>query len=182
MTSFRLGLHVAAASFVALLGLSGCDGEEEDDTAGDTMSVTTGAMTTTTGATEDGDDTTADSSGGGSELSHDVNIQPIWDAHCVDACHTDAPGAEWSFLNMDEGEAYDSLVDKNSTQAPTMPFIDSAGDPQNSYLWHKIMGTQADAGGGGLDMPKARPMMEPTELSQEELDTLEAWIMAGAPM
>ena len=55
------------------------------------------------------------------------------------------------------------------------------GDRGSSYLWHKINDTQSSIGGSGLSMPKARPGMTATALTQEQLDTIEQWILQGAP-
>ncbi|MCA9706908.1 MAG: hypothetical protein KDK70_13730 [Myxococcales bacterium] len=173
MTSSRLGLRVIGPVVAGLLALSGCDSGGDDDTAGGTTNATT------TGADTGMDSTGADSSGGSSDLSHEVDIQPIWDAHCTTACHE--VGGEWSILDLSPGVAYGAIVDVMSAQVSTMAFI-APGDVDNSYLWHKINKTQIMAGGGGLDMPKARTGEEATVMTQEELDTIEAWIMAGAPM
>ncbi len=159
MTTLGLGLRtgVAGVTVAVLLALSGCAG---DDTGADSM---TGPSSDSTGA---------------AAVTHDADIQPIWDAHCVGACHE--AGGEWPLLDMSDGEAYDALVNGMSSQAAGLMFVE-AGDTNMSYLWHKINGTQASAGGGGVDMPKPRPMMDATVMTAEEISTVEDWINAGAP-
>ena len=68
-----------------------------------------------------------------------------------------------------------------STQATDLAFIEP-GDVEASYLWHKINGTQAMAGGGGLDMPKTRMGEDPTVMTPAQLDTIRMWIEGGAAM
>ncbi len=48
------------------------------------------------------------------------------------------------------------------------------GDPQGSYLWHKLAGTHTDVGGGGGRMPSSSGLPEST------LDIIEEWILEGA--
>jgi len=61
-----------------------------------------------------------------------------------------------------------------SNQARGMDYVEP-GDTANSYLWHKINGTQGAAGGRGDRMPPGRG------LSATQLNQIEAWINAGAP-
>lgn len=117
-----------------------------------------------------------DCEAGGSALSHAVDIQPIWDAHCVTACHE--AGGEWAILDLSD-DAYDDIVDINAATFGLAEHV-VPGEVEESYLWHKINGTQVDFGGNGLAMPKAPANGEATMLTQEELDTIEAWIAGGA--
>ena len=162
--------------------LTGCD-KSEDDTGGDTDAATSLPMT---GGMDDGmdDGGSADSTGGdgGSMLSHEADIQPIWEKYCVAGCHE--PGGLWPTFDQSGGAAenYEQIVNMPSpTQAPTMNLI-TPGEPDESYMWHKINGTQVDAGGSGVVMPDKRPEeSEAMTLTAEELDTLEQWILDGAP-
>ena len=63
----------------------------------------------------------------------------------------------------------------SSTSSAGIPYI-TAGDAQQSYLWHKINGTQSSVGGGGSNMAN-KPGVN---LSSSDLDLIEAWIQAGA--
>ena len=47
-------------------------------------------------------------------------------------------------------------------------------DLDASYLWHKIKGTQFDAGGSGSTMPIGGT------LTSDEIETIEGWILNGA--
>ena len=61
-----------------------------------------------------------------------------------------------------------------SMQLPSMPLVDP-GNLNNSYLWHKVNGTQLEVGGMGEIMPFTVPLFA------EELLIIERWIVAGAP-
>jgi hypothetical protein len=141
-----------------------------DDSAG---SSTSPAMTTTV-ATTDTDATTDDPP----EVSHAIDIQPIFDEHCVEACHM--YGGEWPLMDLSPGQSYGSIV---SITAPTFPRLSiiEPGDPEQSYLWHKINGTYLEIGGNGVTMPRPRRGMDPTVLTPEQFETIEQWILQGAP-
>ncbi len=49
------------------------------------------------------------------------------------------------------------------------------GQPDNSYLVHKVQNTHLDVGGSGFQMPIGR-----SPLTQTEIDLIRAWISAGA--
>jgi hypothetical protein len=110
--------------------------------------------------------------------SFDADIQPIIDAHCVMACHE--PDGEWGFLLDMSGSAYEAIVGVPAPQFAAMSLVEP-GEPNASYLWHKLSGTQASIGGSGLMMPKPRPGMQATVLTPEQLAAIEQWILQGAP-
>lgn len=110
--------------------------------------------------------------GGGGALSHAVDIQPIWDAKCVSACHEVGGAAELSLL-LSEGDAYAAILSAPSPSVPGLTIV-VPGDRDNSYLWHKINGTQADIGGGGLKMPIGGA------LDIADIETIGQWIDEGA--
>lgn len=171
MTSLRFGLCACVASLLA----TGCPaGDDSSDTANDS-----GAMTTAPGDT--GTETTAssaeESTGSGTSLSHAVDIQPIWDAKCVEACHEQ--GGEWALLDM-SGDAYPEILSKASPTFPSMDIV-TPSDVEASYLWHKINSTHLDVGGNGVAMPKARAGMAAEVMTADELATIEDWIGGGAP-
>jgi len=66
------------------------------------------------------------------------------------------------------------IVGQASTQTD-LNYIE-ANDPDASYLWHKINGSQGDVGGAGGMMPLGQGM-----LSGGDIMTIESWINAGAP-
>ncbi|WAS89901.1 hypothetical protein [Nannocystis punicea] len=109
----------------------------------------------------------------GAGLSHAVDIQPIWDANCVTSCHT--PGgtsAAWFVISED---ALGALVDQPALELPSMMLV-APGDPEGSYLWHKINNSHIDVGGNGTAMPPP-----PGSLSVGDIDTIGQWILAGCP-
>ena len=57
------------------------------------------------------------------------------------------------------------------------------GDLANSYLWHKLLGTQLSVGGAGNQMPAISggpPGGGGGSLGATELGLIEAWILGGA--
>ncbi|MGH1348841.1 MAG: hypothetical protein ACRBN8_45315 [Nannocystales bacterium] len=102
-------------------------------------------------------------------LSHDRDLQPLWDAKCAD-CHmgTQAFGG----LFLDPGHAYENLVGVPASQLPTMVRI-RAGDPKRSYVWLKLKGTHLEAGGYGEPIPVVLTDLEEARIL--------GWIEQGAP-
>lgn len=150
--------------FVGLVGTA-CGEADQGDTANTGSIAGTGSQTTgagTTGASSTTDLTPED-------ISHAVHIQPIWDAKCGSTCHLNAFSS--GQLNL-EGDGYDDLVNVGAFQAPMQRV--TPGSPEDSYLWHKLNGTQASVGGSGLDMPKL------DSLSNGEMTRIELWIIGGA--
>jgi hypothetical protein len=147
-----------------------------DDSSGPGTTVGTTAGTTV--GTTVGTTATVTTTTGDPMPSFDAEIQPILDEHCVMACHE--PDGEWGFLLDMSGSAYEAIVGVPSPQFWDMSIIEP-GEPNASYLWHKISGTQASIGGSGLMMPKPRAGMQATVLTAEQLATIEQWILAGAP-
>ncbi len=105
-------------------------------------------------------------------VSHDQQIQPLWEASCTGGlCHGvdgDAP------LRLTAEEAWEQLVDRPSMEAPLLDLVEP-GRPDQSYLVHKLKGTQIEAGGRGLALP-----FEVELLTEEEWGRVEAWVLGGA--
>jgi len=99
------------------------------------------------------------------------DVMPLLQRQCV-ACHM--TGDEQGQLGLMPKIAYGSLVKKQSTQAQLARV--EPGDPERSYLLHKLRGTHLDQGGSGARMPMGMP-----ELGEEDLARISAWIKAGAP-
>ena len=93
-------------------------------------------------------------------------VEPIVRMSCA-ACHLD--GFANGGLALDLGTRV--LVDIPSRAG--MAYV-TPGDPDASYLWHKLVGDQADVGGGGARMPIGIP------LAAQEMAIVEEWILAGA--
>ncbi len=100
------------------------------------------------------------------------NVQPILTANCTTGCH----GGATPILgqNLSEGQTIATTVNVASIELPSMDRIEP-GDPDSSYLVHKIQGTQASDGGTGERMPLGRGA-----LSQSQIDIIRAWIADGA--
>ncbi len=98
-----------------------------------------------------------------------ADVWPTFEARCATAaCHQVlAP------LMPDADGAYANLIDMPAAAA--MADYVTPGDPDASYLWHKLAATQSSvAGGGGSPMPIGG------ELCAAELQTIYAWILTGA--
>jgi hypothetical protein len=89
------------------------------------------------------------------------------------ACHGGATPV--AFPTCDADRWYDAQVGVPSQQAPGMNVIEP-GDPEQSYLVHKLRGTHGMAGGGGARMPIADAPLDDAEQA-----AVEAWIASGAP-
>lgn len=143
--------------------------------AGTTTTNTTNTTNNQTTGNTTGEPTTGSSMSGSSgqqgDLSHAADIQPIWDANCVNLCHT-MGGSAQTYILLDNG-AYDNIVSKPSVTYPTLTLV-TPGDRDASYLWHKISGTQVEAGGGGSKMPLGQA------LSADDMEKIGAWIDQGA--
>jgi hypothetical protein len=85
-------------------------------------------------------------------------------------CHVN--GGMSGGMNMDD---YANVVNEPSNDVPTMDRIEPF-DTGNSYLWHKVNGTQNQVGGAGKQMPRDGPPF----LTADQLDFLEDWVNQGA--
>ncbi|MGD2134623.1 MAG: hypothetical protein PVF27_00610 [Gemmatimonadales bacterium] len=121
-----------------------------------------------------GDGTGPDNGGSGNgapTLSGDV--QPILTANCaLSGCHAGSSPAQG--MNLAEGQTHQNTVDVPSSEAAGVDRIEP-GQPDESYLVHKIQGTQTSVGGSGSRMP-----LGGNPLTQEQIDLIRAWIADGA--
>lgn len=92
-------------------------------------------------------------------------IQPILEESCV-MCHQGEYAA--GNLNLDAEHAPASMIGVTSSQAE-MPLV-SPGEPDESYLLHKLKGTHETAGGFGSQMPMGGT------LSEEQIGLVSDWI------
>lgn len=91
----------------------------------------------------------------------------VFDISCTGSCHVGAnPPAG---LNLEAANSYMELVGIASSQDPGIMRV-MAGDPDASYLIHRLDGT---APGFGVMPPGGA-------LPQSSIDTIRAWILAGA--
>ena len=101
-------------------------------------------------------------------VRHGDDIQPIWNYHCL-LCHIDG-GFGGGLVLVG---ARETLLTQGSGQVDGMPLV-APGDPDASYLWHKLTGTHEEVGGWGESMPYE------TSLPPDELAFVRAWIAGGA--
>jgi len=106
----------------------------------------------------------------GEPVSLSAQVQPFLNFQCV-ACHL--TGAESGGLNLEPGKTRDELL-QDSEGAP-LPRV-TPGDPEASYLVHKLRGTHLEVGGSGSQMPQGG-----VGVSQDLLALVERWILQGAP-
>lgn len=99
-----------------------------------------------------------------------ADVQAVWDAACTERCHSGpAPSGE---LDL-QTNAYANLVGVRAAQT-NMPLI-TPGSLGESYLVHKMHGTQASVRGSGTQMPKTGT------ISRDDVVMVEAWVLGGAP-
>ena len=101
--------------------------------------------------------------------THDSDIQSIWTSTCA-TCHTSSSSGGLSLTS-----AYSKIVNVASSDVPTMDLVDDTCDTNDSYIWHKLKGTQASVGGAGSTMPKSG------SISSSDLAKIQTWIEEGAP-
>jgi hypothetical protein len=132
-------------------------------------------------------------------LSHELEIQPIWEDHCVGEdgrCHGGTTMADcvvegcWGIPRLDAGQAYERIVDHPAVQPSTatetlMNYVES-GSPEDSYLFLKLRGEHLELG-AGVQMPcvdidpmtlECVPLAD--ALSSADIDRIELWIREGA--
>ena len=86
-------------------------------------------------------------------------------------CHTGVGGALPGVMNLTSAAAtHAALVNVTSLEVPTLKRV-LPGDPNNSYVIHKLEGTQTS----GAQMPFGGPFLD-----QATIDQVRAWIQAGA--
>ncbi|NNF66115.1 MAG: hypothetical protein HKM98_01250 [Gammaproteobacteria bacterium] len=85
-------------------------------------------------------------------------------------CHIDSGIA--SFMLLDEANSFIATVNVPSTEVPGINRI-APGDPDNSYLVQKLIGTAAV----GAQMPLGQP-----PLDADTIAAIRDWITAGAPL
>lgn len=97
-----------------------------------------------------------------------AQVQGLFDAKCT-GCHAAGGGAGGLSLEPDFVAA---TLGKPSAQAPGQTML-KAKDGKNSYLVHKLKGTQASVGGAGQRMPRGG-----APLTAAEIAGIEAFIDA----
>ncbi len=70
-----------------------------------------------------------------------------------------------------------NLVNVGSTQAPLLRVF--PGRPSQSYLWHKLLGTQVTVGGSGDRMPTLH-LPGDAYFTDDQMELIRGWILDGA--
>ncbi len=110
---------------------------------------------------------------GDSSITFAGSAQPIFTRSCAFAtgCHA-GPGAQQG-MDLSAGQAYLNIVNVSSMQVPGL-FRIVPGNADSSYLVLKIQGKAGLVGGVGTRMPLGG------SLTQAQIDTIVAWVAAGA--
>ncbi len=109
-------------------------------------------------------------SGGGMVTADFQSIQDNVFTPICSRCHAGASAPEG--LQLDEGHSYNLLVGVPSVEQPDLQRV-APGDPDGSYMVHKIEGLPGISGG---QMPLGE-----TALPQATIDAIRQWIANGAP-
>ena len=121
---------------------------------------------------------TADAVQGTAQITVEVvtltnHVQPIFTSNCaLSNCHI-APNPQQG-QDLSTGQAWSNIVNVPAVQLPTMNRV-TPGDTTQSYLFHKIAGTQVTVGGSGSRMPRGLPA-----LSSQDIAIISSWITKGA--
>ncbi|MCH9015385.1 MAG: Ig-like domain-containing protein [Gemmatimonadetes bacterium] len=100
------------------------------------------------------------------------HVQPIFTNSCaLSGCHAGTNPEEGQDLSS--GQAFSNVVDVPSNQSALMRVLPF--DPDQSYLVHKIEGTQLSVGGSGSLMP-----LTGSPLSANQIAIIRSWITKGA--
>lgn len=153
-----------------LFGLSACNVVvlAEDTEASTSDAVGTTSEVPTGGFAEGGETGSPGETGAPSDESCDFagEIQPIFTASC--GCHGGGQPAQG--LSLAEGSAFAALVGVASSQQPGMMRVEP-GAPEASYLLSKLQ----------ADPPVGERMPVGGSLTAAQIDSINAWIAAGAP-
>lgn len=135
----------------------------------------------------EGDDTATTTDDTGEAKSYyEANVQPIWNAHCVE-CHAGeemqkAPNLlpDVSHGNLVGVAAVQMSAEENPTEFGPMNYVDP-GNPGTSYLYYKVTGTHEGIEGLGKQMPSdPDPEVEGVPLSDDQIRNILVWIQDGA--
>jgi len=153
-----------ALSVLLTLPLIGCTSPSKNTTNGDVESSDSGGVVA---LTEDTGEASSEEDEGGMSFARD--IEPMMIA-CT-GCHS-GETPDGSFLLPIDG-MYDAIVGRPSGQTKEMLMV-TPGDSLYSYIWHKLNGSQAIAGGAGTAMPLGQ------RWSDEDVQRIADWIDLGA--
>jgi hypothetical protein len=106
----------------------------------------------------------------GTTLSYAEHLEDLVILRCLSCHSTEKPKGE---LILEEGVGFGQLVGRRSIQSPDV-FLVAPGDPDASYLWHKLDHSAAE----GRGMP--RTLTGAKRLPEAELELFRRWIAGGA--
>lgn len=122
-------------------------------------------------ATDDNNDGVDDNCDGtpdeGYTVTWTTDIEPLFQPYGCAGCH-------YGFFDLTTILSTNAGDNYNTNAGASMPWV-TPNEPENSYLYHKIAGTQASVGGGGDQMPQYASAM-----SAAEIELVERWILGGA--
>jgi mono/diheme cytochrome c family protein len=112
-----------------------------------------------------------------------TKIQPIFTANCA-VCHAgNSAPPTCKPMNLSSGNAYANIVNVTAGELATMNRI-TPNNPSQSYLFHKINGTQGGLGGlnNNCNVSGQNQQMPPPSggLSGSEIADIMSWINTGA--
>ena len=117
------------------------------------------------------------------DVSHGIEIQPIWDQNCS-GCH-EGPNANKGLVLVAPESAPEALWRRIVNVFAAEPVITSSAPllvrphyPERSYLLHKLQGTHLEPGIGGEG--ERMPLGGPPFLDALTLHTVRSWIVQGA--
>ncbi|RMF11631.1 MAG: hypothetical protein D6761_13940 [Candidatus Dadabacteria bacterium] len=155
-----------------------CDGIALDQDGDGVTATTIGGVdcndlnaTVFPGATEIKDDDLDSDCDGIQVWSFTKTYNDVIDKRC--SCHQSS-GAPHGLNMSTKSLARQNLVNVSSAEFPAMDRVEP-GDADNSYVVHKLEGTQASVGGSGSRMPKSGG-----PLSSQQITEIRDWIDRGA--
>lgn len=110
--------------------------------------------------------------GEGEAISFEADLLPVLKTRCA-VCHM--TGKEPGGMALTPDKAYLDLVSQDALGAPGWQRV-APGDPDASYLMHKLWGSHRSVGGSGSRMPMHQP-----PLPKSVQEQFASWILAGAP-
>ncbi len=136
------------------------------------LSVVAG-LAVLTGVACAGDGTGLELVSGVDQVTLAGDVQPIFTSTCaLSGCH--AGTNPQLGMNLSVGQTFANVINVPSMELSTMNRV-TPGQPNSSYLVHKVQGTHSDVGGTGFQMP-----IGGSPLTQAQIDLIRAWIAAGA--
>jgi hypothetical protein len=103
-------------------------------------------------------------------ISYSKDVEPIFQRECAE-CHGGQRPKKG--LDLSQGKGYQNLVGRKSVEVPELELV-APGNPQASYLWHKLEHTAKE----GKGMP--RGIFSSRKLPEGELSLIRQWIEQGA--